>query len=265
MIHKKLAPLWKFRAFILGSVKREFQSKYQNSLLGIAWPILNPLAMIFIYTLVFSQVMRAKLPGVDSTFAYSIYLCIGIITWNLFAEITLRSQTVFLDNANLLKKLNFPKLCLPIIVISNAMLNFLLVFLIFTAFLVLTGSFPGWVYFAVIPLLLIQVAFAISLGISLGILNVFFRDIGQMYGIFLQFWFWLTPIVYASDILPVYARPYLALNPMMSIIDGYHAIFIAGQYPQWNSLWYVSLLTLALAFIGVHLFRKHGAEMVDEL
>ena len=158
MIHKKLAPLWKFRAFILGSVKRDFQSKYQNSLLGIAWPILNPLAMIFIYTLVFSQVMRAKLPGVDSTFAYSIYLCIGIITWNLFAEITLRSQTVFLDNANLLKKLNFPKLCLPIIVISNAMLNFLLVFLIFTAFLLLTGSFPGWVYFAVIPLLLIQVA-----------------------------------------------------------------------------------------------------------
>lgn len=96
--------LWRYRSFILGSIKREFQTKYRNSLLGAVWNVLNPLAMIVIYTVIFSQVMRAKLPGVDHSFAYSIYLCAGILSWGLFAEIISRSQVMFVDNGNLLKK-----------------------------------------------------------------------------------------------------------------------------------------------------------------
>ena len=95
-----------FRGFILGSVKREFQSKYRNLILGAAWSVLNPLAMIVVYTVIFSQVMRAKLPGIQSTFAYSIYLCAGVLTWGLFAEITGRCQNVFLEQANLIKKVH---------------------------------------------------------------------------------------------------------------------------------------------------------------
>ncbi len=95
--------LWAYRGFIVGSVKREFQSKYRNSLLGALWTVLNPLAMITVYTVIFSQIMRAKLPGVDSTFAYSIYLCTGILIWGLFAEIVMRAQNTFLEHANLLK------------------------------------------------------------------------------------------------------------------------------------------------------------------
>jgi len=81
-----LRRIWFYRGFILLSVKREFQSKYPNSLLGAAWTVIRPLSMILVYTIIFSQVMRAKLPGVESTFGYSIYLCAGIITWG-FAEI----------------------------------------------------------------------------------------------------------------------------------------------------------------------------------
>ena len=75
---------WEFREFIIGNVKREFQSKYQNSILGAAWIVINPMAMIAIYTIIFSEIMRSKLPGVDGSFAYSIYLCSGILTWGLF-------------------------------------------------------------------------------------------------------------------------------------------------------------------------------------
>ena len=89
---KLVEPLWAYRGFIFGSVKREFQSKYRNSLLGASWTVINPLAMILVYTVIFAQIMRAKLPGVDSTFAYSIYLCSGLLTWGLFAEITGRAQ-----------------------------------------------------------------------------------------------------------------------------------------------------------------------------
>ena len=77
--------IWSYRGFILGSVRREFQAKYRNSLLGSLWSIIQPLSMIVVYTVIFANVMRAKLPGVDSSIAYSIYLCAGTLTWGLFA------------------------------------------------------------------------------------------------------------------------------------------------------------------------------------
>ena len=111
-----------------------------------------------VYTVVFSQVMRARLPAVDSAFGYGIFLCAGILTWGLFADIANRSQNVFLDNAALLKKMNFPRLCLPVVVVINAMLNFSIVFGLFTVFLLVSGNFPGATYLALLPLLLILLA-----------------------------------------------------------------------------------------------------------
>src|SRR5476649_2554080 len=116
-----------YRGFILGSVQREFQARYRNSLFGALWPVLNPLSMIIVYTVVFSHIMRARLPGVDDGMAYSIYLCAGLLTWGFFTEITLRSQNMFLENANLLKKISFPRICLPVIVLINAGINFAII------------------------------------------------------------------------------------------------------------------------------------------
>jgi lipopolysaccharide transport system permease protein len=257
--------LWAYRGFILGSVKREFQSKYRNSLLGAAWTVINPLAMIFIYTVIFSQVMKAKLPGVDSTFAYSIYLCAGVLTWGLFSEIISRAQNMFLEHANLIKKLSFPRLCLPVIVVVNALLNFSIVFGLFLGFLLISNNFPGWSFISLFPLLGILVMFAIGLGITLGVLNVFFRDVGQFFGIFLQFWFWLTPIIYSINTLPEFVRPWLALNPMSSLIAAFQSVLVSGQWPQWQTLWPISLLALLFCALSFRVFRKHSGEMVDEL
>jgi len=260
-----LKSLWSYRGFIIGSVKREFQSKYRNSLLGAAWTVINPLAMIFVYTVIFSQIMRAKLPGIDGTFAYSIYLCAGVLTWGLFAEIVSRAQTTFLEHANLLKKLSFPRLCLPVIVVANALLNFAIVFGLFSIFLLISGSFPGLVYFALFPVLAILVAFAVGLGISLGVLNVFFRDVGQLFGIVIQFWFWLTPIVYPITILPESVHSLMGYNPMAGIVGAFQDILVVGHWPAWQSLLPATILAVALCIIGMALFRKHAGEMVDEL
>jgi len=260
-----LRAIWAYRGFILGSVQREFQIKYRNSLLGAAWNIINPLAMIVVYTVIFAQVMRAKLPGVDSTFAYSIYLCAGVLTWGLFGEMVGRSQTMFLDNANLLKKISFPRITLPIIVVASAGLNFSIVFGLFLAFLVVSGNFPGWLVLAVLPVLALQMAFAMGLGMVLGVLNVFFRDVGQFFGIFLQFWFWLTPIVYPASILPETIKPFLVINPMASIMTAYQGILVNHQWPQWSSLWPTAVLASLLCLLGLHLFKKNVGEMVDEL
>lgn len=254
-----------YRGFILGSVKREFQAKYRNSLLGALWTVLNPLAMIVVYTVIFAQVMQAKLPGVTSSFGYSIYLCAGVLTWGLFAEMVGRGQNVFLDNANLLKKLSFPRLCLPIIMVLSAALNFAIIFLLFTLFLVLSGNFPGWAFLAVFPVLMLQVIFAMGLGMSLGVLNVFFRDVGQFFGIVLQFWFWFTPIVYPLNAVHEGIRSVISLNPMTPVVSAYQGILVSGLWPDWGSLVPTGVLGLLLCLLGMQLFRKRAGEMVDEL
>ncbi len=257
--------IWTYRSFIYGSVKREFQSRYRNSLLGAAWTVINPLAMIVVYTLIFTQIMRAKLPGIESQYAYSIYLCTGVLTWGYFAEIVTRSQNVFIENANLIKKINFPRLCLPVVIVANASLNFLIIFGLFTLFLTFSGSFPGFVYLALIPLLIIQVAFSIGLGMTLGVLNVFFRDVGQFFSVVIQFWFWLTPIVYPAAILPDSVRGYLAYNPMVNLMVAYQDVVVYGRLPEWTSLWPLTLLAIFFCIWGLLLFRKRSGEMVDEL
>jgi lipopolysaccharide transport system permease protein len=257
--------IWSYRGFILGSVRREFQAKYRNSLLGSLWSIIQPLSMIVVYTVIFANVMRAKLPGVDSSIAYSIYLCAGTLTWGLFAEITGRAQNVFIENANLIKKLNFPRICLPVVVILNAGLNFTIIFTLFTAFLALTGQFPGWPYLGVFPLMLLEVAFAIGLGVTLGVLNVFFRDVGQFFSVLLQFWFWFTPVVYPLSILPDPIRPWIERNPMTPLMTAYQDILVSGQWPQWETLWPLAVLALMTCALGYRLFRKRSGEMVDEL
>jgi lipopolysaccharide transport system permease protein len=260
-----LRGVWGYRGFVLGSVKREFQSKYGNAILGAAWSILSPVAMILVYTVIFAQVMRSKLPGNDSTFAYSIYLCAGILTWGLFAEITARAQGMFIEQANLIKKISFPRICLPLIVVLSSLLNFAIIFGLFTVFLVVSGNFPGWIYFAIFPVLLIEILLAIGLGMVLGVLNVFFRDVGQFFSIFVQFWFWLTPIVYSPTILPEGVRGALAFNPMAHLIGAYQAVLVSGQAPDWRSLAPALTLALLLCVFAMRLFRKRSGEMVDEL
>lgn len=260
-----LKVLWGYRGFVLGSVKREFQLKYKNSMLGAAWTILNPLAMIVVYTVIFSQVMQAKLPGVDSTFAYSIYLCAGILTWGLFSEIVDRGRNVFLENANLIKKMSFPRISLPVVVVLSASLNFAIIFSLFTLFLLFSNNFPGWVYFTMFPVLVVQVLFSIGLAIIVGILNVFFRDVGQFFTIFLQFWFWLTPIVYPAEILPESIKPLMVYNPMMTFISAYQGVLVNGTVPQWQEFVPLIFISLALCVFGMRLFRKRAGEMVDEL
>ena len=264
-MNNALRAVWSFRGFVLTSVKREFQAKYSNSLLGATWTVIQPLSMILVYTVIFSHMMKSKLPGVEGGFAYSIYLCAGVLTWGLFVEIVSRAQTIFIDNANLLKKLSFPTLCLPLIVVLNALLNFAIIAGLFIGFLLLAGLFPGWVVLTALPVLLIQVLFSIGLGITLGVFNVFFRDVGQLFAVVINFWFWFTPIVYPANILPASLAHWLALNPMASLVGAYQQIFVHGRAPDWAGLLPVTLLSVVMCVLAAQLFKRHAGEMVDEL
>ena len=260
-----LSAICRYRGFIVDSIKRDFQSRYQTSFLGSLWLILQPVAMISVYTLIFSELMRARLSGMDTPFAYSIYLCSGVLTWGLFTETLNNLVNVFLTNANILKKINFPRICLPIIITTSAFINFLIIFGLFIIFLVITGNFPGWIFFTIIPVLILQMMFTLGLGIILGVLNVFVRDVGQFVNILLQFWFWFTPIVYVSKTLPDWVSGLLQYNPMATIIGAYQQIILYHQAPDWLALSKICILSLILLSFAWRLFKRHSADIVDEI
>ncbi|QNP50461.1 ABC transporter permease [Diaphorobacter aerolatus] len=245
---------------------REFHGKYRESLLGAFWSVANPLAMILIYTLVMGQLMRPTLPGYEKTpFAFPIYLCAGVITWNLFADIVSRLNGVFVDNGNLIKKSNFPRICLPAIVVTSAFLNFGIVMAIYLAFLAIIGYWPGWSLLSIIPLLIILTGFAVGLGVLLGTLNVFFRDVGQLTGVILQFWFWLTPIVYTFGALTEKVRIFMGFNPMVPLMQGFQQIFLMHSFVSLKPLIPLTIATLILLTLAAWFFSARVGELVDEL
>jgi lipopolysaccharide transport system permease protein len=260
-----LRECWDFRDFILASVKRDFVSRYLGTQLGFFWAVAQPLAMIAIYTVVFANIMKPALPGHDSKFAYSIYLCAGILSWQLFSDLLNRSVGVFVRNATLLKKVSMPKLALPIIVALSGLSNFAVVLVLFLAFLAAVGSFPFHSILALIPVLMLIVAFALGLGVLLGTINVFYRDVEQSTSILLQFWFWLTPIVYPGRALPGFFAAVLAWNPMWPIVNFVQTIFLDGRVPAWSTLLYPFAMAVGFLLLGLLAFRRLSGEIVDEL
>ena len=258
--------LWRYRGFILGSVRRDFEVRYVRSVFGFLWAVIEPLSMILVYTLVFSRVMRARLPGTSDGWAYSIYLCAGILTWGFFIETLNRCQTLFLDQSNLLKKSNFPRATLPVIVLMSATINFLIIFAILLVFLIMVHRFPGWDILWFVPLLMIQQGFAMGLGMVTGTLNVFFRDIGKSIGVALTFWFWITPIVYPMSIIPKRMQEvFMDWNPLVALVRGYQSILLGHPMPALEHFYMPVIVAIASLGLGYYTFMQFSNDLVDEL
>lgn len=262
---KLFKEVWSRRDFIKSAVKREFSARWIGTQFGPFWLLAQPLATILIFTVIFVNIMRPGMPAHDSRFAYSIYLCAGILTFNLFSEMLTRCVAIFVDNANLLKKIYFPKLCLPIIVMISALLNFAVTLSLFSGFLILARVFPGWVVLGILPVLGTQVVFTMGLGMFLGCINVFYRDVQQTVQVMLQFWFWLTPIVYITDTLPARVTDLLHWNPLFPLIRAYQGIFLEQTVPDWSTLMYPGLLGIGFSVLGIMAFYKLQGEIVDAL
>lgn len=260
-----LLGVWAYRFFIISSIKTEFKARFARSKLGGMWMILNPLAMVLVYALILSQIMTAKLPGVASQYAYPIYILSGIVGWTLFSEVLSRSLTVFIDNGNLLKKISFPKLTLPLIVIGSALINFLLFFIIMFVVFGFLGHLPYHTLHWIPLLILITIGLSAGIGLFFGVLNVFMRDIGQVMNIVLQFWFWLTPIVYMFSIIPKKYHTLLMLNPVTGIIMSYQNVLLYDKAPDLSLLVYPGLFALVFLVLSMILFKKASEEMADVL
>ena len=257
--------LWRYRGFVSATVLREFQLRYRGSALGFVWNLIQPIGTVFIFTVVFAQVMQARLPGMNDVYGYGVYLCSGMFVWGMFAEIVQRGLNMFIDFGNMLKKSSFPRSSVPLIIVLSALLNFSITFGIFLVFLAIIGRLPGLLVFASLPVIAVFLLLAVGLAVLLGTLNVFLRDIGQAIVIALQFWFWLTPIVYPDKALPEFARGWLEFNPAAPLISAMHAIFIDARMPDWSSFGLPIACATAALLLAALTFRAYSGELVDEL
>ena len=227
--------------------------------------IINPLAQVAIYALILSNVLAAKLPGIDNKYAYAIYLMAGLLAWTLFNETVSRCLTLFIEQGNLIKKMRFPRLALPAIVVGSSLVNNGLLFIAMLGVFLLLGHHFSTAMFWILPLTVVLVGFSLGIGLVLGVMNVFLRDLGQVVPIILQMLFWFTPIVYPVDIIPEEFRHLLRFNPLFHFTTAYQDIIVYGRSPDFSGVAVIFILTCLLLLLSLFLFRRANEEMVDVL
>ena len=257
--------LWQYRYFIASSVVTDLRMRFDRSLLGALWGVLNPLAQVAIFALILSNVLQAKIGNVDSQYSFALYLCAGLACWSLFNDIVSRSLTVFIVNADLIKKAAFPRIVLLANAIGACLLDNLFLLAAVLALFLLVG-FSLTASLLILPILLaLTVALATGLGLLLGVLNTFIRDVGQVAPILLQVLFWFTPIVYPISIVPDKLRDLMVVNPIYPLVSAYQDILVFQAWPPLTPLLSSLLASIALLSLGGLIYFKAADDMADVL
>jgi len=260
-----LQRLWEYRFFVLTSIWNDFYLRFVRSKLGSAWLVLHPLSQVMIYAFILSNLLASRIPGVSGTYGYAIYLMAGLLAWNLFSEVLDRCMKVFVKNANIIKKVNFPRITLPIIEIGSALLNNMILLIVMTIIFLILGHGISWSILSVLLMAPIIALLAAGVGITLGVLNVFVRDIEQVVPIILQILFWFTPIVYPASGIPEKYLTYLRLNPLFQAVTAYHQAIVYNKFPSLIEIAALFALSMIACTVAFSLFRRASADMVDAL
>lgn len=256
---------WQYRHFIISSIKAEMGGRYARSKLGGLWFILHPLATALVLAIVLSQFLGARLPGIESNYAYAVYLLSGMVGWSLFAETTQSCISMFRDRANLLKKINFPKVCIPLVVVGTALINHLLFIGVVVLLVWILGVAPSVSLLYLPVLIILSLALAVGIGLTLSVFDVFNRDVGNVWQVVTQFWFWLTPIVYVFDTLSPKVASFIQYNPMFWVTRGYQQAIAYQQVFDAPQLLWVALLGFIMLVIGFVFFMRGSSDIVDAL
>lgn len=255
--------LYQYRHFIIRSVKRELASRFNRSRLGAAWMLFHPLAQAAIYAFVLSSIMSMRLPGIDSRFSYAIYLLAGLLGWTLFSDIINRLTNVFTENANIIRKMSFPHLALPVISIGVALCSYALLLVAVLAIYLLLGHHRWSQLLWLIPVTALTVIVAASIGLLVGVLNVFIRDVGQLMTIFIQLLFWFTPIIYQLEMLPMLLQKLIQLNPAYHLIDMYQGILIFSQAPSFKGVMVTCAFALSMGSLALFVYSRAADDIAD--
>ncbi len=271
----ELRELWQYRHMVWMLVVRDIKARYRNSLLGVTWSFLQPLAMMLVMTFVFTKVTIVS--GSEKIQNPQVFILSGILAWNMFSATILTCTNSIVINAAIVKKVYFPRVVLPIAAGVSAMVNYALSLPVFFLVTVLSG-WPLHITLLMVPVAaLIQFVFSIGIGMLLGTVNVFYRDTGFIVELGMLALYFLTPIFY--DINAVAAQPVILplvgsidpavwlrrLNPMASIVNIYQDAMYKGQ-PTTVDFWLRTALTAVVIFIvGYLVFRRYSPRFGEEI
>lgn len=251
--------LKQYREFLKSNVKKEIRGKYKGSFLGVLWSFLNPLLSVVVYAIIFPYIMRMSMDH------YLIYLITGIIPWTFFTMSINAGMISVLVNANIIKKVYFPRIILPISSVTSALVNFLISCLIVCVFVLFSGI--GFSLNLLYLPLIIVIQYILMLGITfiLSAIDLYFRDIENIMLFFVNMLFYATPILYTPDIFPDKLQWVLNLNPMAHLVNAYRAVFYYKTSPDFMSLGIVFVVSIIIFFIGYGIFEKLQKGFAEEV
>ena len=255
----KIKEIMNYRQMLESMVLTDLRTRYKGSFLGFFWTLLNPLLMLAVYSLVFKYVVRISLEN------YTAYLFIGIIAWNLLSQSLTSGATSVIRNAGLVKKIYFPKEILPLSVVIGGIINFSLSLLVLFPVLIFSQVELGWSLFFLPIILFVYSMFALALTNLVACLNVYFRDLEHIIGVVIMAWFYLTPIVFTSDMIPAGLQTVFKLNPMTTIMEGFHSVFFYNKAPDLSSLGLTAIAALILLVISYSIFTKLSRNFAEEI
>lgn len=256
-----LREFWRYRELLYFLVWRDILVRYKQAVVGVAWAILQPLLTMVVFTVVFNKLLGVKSPSAD--LPYAVFSYAGLLPWQFFSGALSRSSMSLVGNSNLLTKVYFPRLVIPVSAVLAGLVDLGISFLVFMALMGAYGMLPTWqtVFLPLFVALALVTALAVSLWLSA--LNVLYRDVQYVIPFLVQLWMFVSPVIYPlSDIPAGPLRIAFALNPMTGVIGGFRWALLGQQFPggyMWISIGMVVVLFLG----GLFYFKRMERVFAD--
>jgi lipopolysaccharide transport system permease protein len=254
-----LQKLFLARGLVYSWVGRTIRGRYQQSLLGWFWAILQPLATVVMFSVIFSLFIPVDTGGIP----YPIFSYVAVVPWALFSSSLNEMSTSLVSNMNLVTKIYFPREALPIAAMLARLLDFAIATGLLVVLMLIFQVKPfliGWLFLPII--FAIQIALMLGLGLITAALNVFFRDIQPLLALIIQLWFYASPIVYPVTVVPEHLQTLYFLNPMAGVIEAYRAVLLNRTLPGAYLIPAAIISTIALV-VGYWLFKRLEFQFAD--
>jgi lipopolysaccharide transport system permease protein len=253
--------LWHYHELLYFLAWRDIKVRYKQTLLGVAWAILQPLLMMLLFSIFFGRLVRVPSDGVP----YPLFAFAGLLPWTFLASAATVSGTSLVNSAHLITKVYFPRLLVPTAAVAAALLDFAITLIVLAGLLLYYRVTPTWQMLMLPLLIAVLILVALAFGVLTSALNVKYRDIKFVLPFLIQLWFFASPVIYPTSLVPERWRWVLALNPMTGIIEGFRAALF-GQRPFDSKVialsCVISLLLLICAVVTFKRMEKSFADIV---
>ena len=256
----RLRDMWEYREVLYFLVWRDIKVRYRQTLIGAAWAIIQPLMAMVVFSVFFGKLAKMPSDGVP----YPLFALTALVPWTFFATGVNQSANSLVHSGNLITKVYFPRLLVPMARVLAGLPDLTLAFLVLSGMLWWYGFFPAGVRLLwLLPLALLAFATALGVGLWLSALNVRYRDVQHAVPFLVQIWLFATPIAYPSSLMPSGWRTVYALNPMVGVVDSFRWLLLGTQAPSGAALAVSTLVTLVTLLTGAFFFRRVERSFAD--